>query len=116
MNKPLKKIALTISLLLSTAICIADTTMVFDTITSYKVSKAYALSSISGIEKDSGNSITANFSGARDTGDTVSAICTPLVLTAMEKSGRYFLHVSWSTSDSYKRVQYCTLELKSLPE
>lgn len=115
MNNQLKNLALAISLILPAAMSVADTTMVFDTITLYKVGIADDRSTISGIEKDSGNNITAHFRGARDTGSSVSSICTPQVLTAMEKSGRYFLHVSWDESTYINRLAFCMLELKPQP-
>jgi len=125
MKKTIKNLTLAISLMLPALFCYADYTIAFDTITSFKSGKvgsssnAAPNSSITGIEKDTGNTRTAIFGsqGNDYTGLTVGSICTPLVLTAMEKPGRYYLHVSWSTAaNSYKQVTYCMLELKGQPE
>ncbi len=105
---------LAISLMLTSAYCTADS-VTFDAITSYSSTNAFSLSSISGIEKDTGNSVTANFSGRRESGDTVASICTSLVITAMEKPGRYYMLVSW-IPDNFSTLSSCKLELKSLPE
>jgi len=74
---------------------------VFDTVTWFKLASSSGYSSIGGTEKNTGTSITATFSN----------ICTSLVLTAMEKSGRYNLKVTWSNG----RLDYCELEVKPQP-
>ncbi len=113
MNKIAKNLILVFSLMLPSIFCLADTTVVFDTITSFKSAASYSTSSISGIEKDTTNSITASFQGVGNSdGKSVAAVCTPLVLTAMEKVGRYYLHVTYGST----YITSCMLELKALPE
>jgi len=124
MNKLFKSIALIVSLMLPAVFCVAATatTKVFDSITSYKSAKAgsspgWIASHISGIEKDTGNLITANFNNHKSdyNGLNVQSICTPLVLTAIEKPGRYYLSVSWDP-ENHNYIDFCMLELKSQPE
>jgi len=97
------------------AMCsIAGTSVVFDTVTSYRSAYSNAPSNISGIEKDTGDTILTTFKhNYGDYKGAVQAICTPLVLTAMEKPGRYYLYVAL---DDDNDINYCTLQLKTEPE
>ena len=100
-------------------------TVVFDTVTSYQSGKdssnSYPYTSysvISGIEKDTGLEVSAQFGSYtyQHSGNGVAQICTPSVITSMEKPGRYYLHVTWDDSDRFKQVTHCALELKNIPE
>lgn len=122
MEKLIRKIVLAVALVASAGMCSA-TTMVFDTVTAYQAGKDYTYnytnhivhSKIIGIEKDTAAEIEAVF-GSNSTshsGNAAPSICTPSVITAMEKPGRYYLHVTWDENDDYKQVTSCMLELKN---
>lgn len=119
MNIKLKDTALAMLLILPTSTSLANTTLIFDTITAYKSSPARTISGLSGIQKDTGAHVTAYFGStaysSNSSAVSVASVCTPLILTAMEKPGRYYLHVSWDESNPYKQVAYCMLELKLKP-
>ncbi len=115
MSKRFKKIVFGISLMLSTAVCAAETIVAFDTVTAYKVGSVYEASTIYGIEANTGNSIQVTIKGHADSGRSVPSICSPSVLTTMEKPGRYELHVSYQEVNAL-HVNYCTLILKVQPE
>jgi len=107
---PIKNTILIISLMLTPILSIAET-KVFDTITMFTSSASWSNSSINGIEKNTGSSITATFLGTGNSaGKSVGSICTPLIITAMEKPGRYYLHVTWTST-----LASCALELKPQP-
>ena len=109
---PIKNIVLAISLIL-TSMSSTASTKVFDTVTWFKVSASGTNSHIQGIEKNTGSFITASFQGTGlQEGKSVGSICTPLVLTVIEKPGRYYLHV---TMNSINQLEACMLELKSQP-
>ena len=112
MNKIFTNITLAISLILPAMYSAADT-VVFDTITHFKAAN-YSTTNTSfrpfiiGVEKDSGNTITRVLGGSSEL-----ALCIPLILTAMEKPGRYYLNVT--EVDQFSQF-YCMLELKTPPE
>lgn len=108
----IKQTILMTSLMLSAMLSNAET-KIFDTITMFSSGASWTNSSISGTEKDSGNSITATFEGlGNKAGQSVGSVCTPLILTAMEKPGRYYLHVSHRSPF----ITSCALELKPQPQ
>jgi hypothetical protein len=117
-NKSIKNLILATSLILPAMFSFAET-MVFDTVSLYR-SAAYGDTSIlTGTEKDTGGGLRALF---RTYGDdsysrSVSSVCTPLILTMMEKPGRYYLHVTWqdNTNASYRYIRFCDLELRAEP-
>lgn len=126
MEKKFNKVVASLALVLVPAFSMAET-MIFDTVTSYKSGKYNSSTadrnmSITGVEKDTGDTITAVFGykNSNYNGSDANSICTPSVITAMEKPGRYYLHVSWDNDDDtythYDQVRYCMLELKAIPQ
>jgi len=90
----------------------ANKTKVFDTVTSFKqAARSSLLPKVSGIEKDSGANISVEFTFDRSYDASFAMGCLPLILTAMEKPGRYYLHVTWDV-----QLQNCMLSLKAQPE
>jgi hypothetical protein len=87
------------------------TTYSFDTVTS--VDMHARTPTIMGRAKDTLANLTVTF--VDDTnGEYRYAVsrCVPLFITAMEKPGRYFLHVTVDPADSNVQLKSCRLELK----
>ncbi len=121
MNIKFKHLALGVSLLFPVAFCAADTTVVFDTVTGYTPTmNGIGIGSIRGVEKDTGADITATFGRAnRSTAEarSVQAFCPALILTAMEKPGRYYLSILYRLDDfGLEAIVNCSLDLKLAPE
>lgn len=118
MNQTIKNLTLAISLMLPAMFSYA-TSMIFETVTSSVSGKSsdqtYAYNRVSGIEKDTGNTITATFGHGSGSYNTSQQICGPLVLTAMEKPGRYYLIVFWDENNLYQQIIQCELRLKIEP-
>ena len=110
MEHKFNTLALALALMLVSAFSMAATEITaFDSVTSYRMAET-----LSGIEKDTGNPVSITFGAS----ESRMSLCTPLVLTAMEKPGRYYLYVAvesnqWNSSKSFK---YCTLQLKPILE
>ncbi len=109
MNITFKYLALAISLLLPAMFSsAAEITMRFETVTSFKIGYGGEGAAIIGTEKYTGVSLAWEFT------DTIEPFCAPLIMTVMEKPGRYYLHVTTYSGNS--DVANCYLELKPQPE
>ena len=96
----------------SSNIWAADTDYSFDTVTEVNLHSSNP--SITGIEKDTGNLITVSFSdNANVSFRYIVNRCVPVFLTAMEKPGKYFLHLTVDPADSSTGLTSCRIALKN---
>ncbi len=109
MTAQLKKLILLVTLMAPTFFATA-TSLVFDLVTSYEAGSGNFLGSrLTGIARDTGVNLDIQFK------QDPSVPCTTLILTAMEKSGRYYLHFNRSDIEPWY-VASCKLELKVQPQ
>lgn len=84
----------------------------FDTVT--KVNMHHKHPSISGIEKDTGNVLTVDFVDFTSISFRyVVNRCVPVFLTALEKPGKYYLHLSVDTASFNVALRGCSIEVKN---
>ena len=107
----IKKLSLIILSMMPLYAIAADTTYIFDTVTSVDLHRS--LPRIIGIEKDTGNPLNISFA------DSVSISfryavnrCVPVFLTAIEKPGRYYLYLTIDPAKFAFQLTGCRLELK----
>jgi len=119
MKYTLKKTTLLLSLLLPVFACSADY-LTFDSVIEFQ-SGRYGdnkTSIISGTELNTGNNISLELINNSDHySGTVQAICSPIVLTMMEKPGRYYLRAYFTYNSYYGKnaIDSCILGLISPP-
>lgn len=83
----------------------------FDTVTS--VTMHHNRPSVTGIEKDTGNQITVSFVDNTNVSYRyVVNRCVPVILTALEKPGRYFLYLTVDVAQSAVQLRSCRIEVK----
>jgi hypothetical protein len=108
----IKYLAIPLSFLLPAHAFSADTNYSFDTVTAINLHESNP--SITGIEKDTGNPLTVAFKDVTNVSYRyVVNRCVPVFLTAMEKPGKYFLHLIVDPSNSDVALKSCQLEIKS---
>jgi hypothetical protein len=112
MKPQIKKLAIYLSFLLPFHAVGADTSYSFDTVTAINLHGSNP--SITGIEKDTGNTLTVSFKDQTNVSYRyVVNRCVPIFITAMEKPGKYFLHLIVDPSDSIVGLKSCQLEVKT---
>ncbi len=111
MKTPFKTLVLFLCLL-SPAYSWADkTNYSFDTVTEIDLDGYNP--SISGIEKDTGNPLTVSFGNKKSINQYIVNRCVPVFLTAIEKPGRYYLHLIADPMNRYAGLTSCRLEVKN---
>jgi hypothetical protein len=89
----------------------AATTYAFDTVTAVELGTTNH--KIVGIEKGTGVMLTAAWiDQVSESYSFAVSRCVPLVLTALEKPGRYYLYVTIDPADINIQIRSCRLELK----
>jgi hypothetical protein len=89
----------------------APTTYSFDTVRSVQLDRN--MNFVTGIERNTGVVITASFVDmVSNTYQFVVNRCVPLFVTALEKPGRYYLHVTVDPDQQLLQLVGCRLELK----
>src|SRR4030095_6333443 len=92
MKHSLRKLALVLGCISGSALA-APTTYSFDTVTAVELD--HQVPKIVGIQKDSGAPLTVSFvDNTHVSSRFVVSRCVPVFLTAIEKPGRYYLHVT----------------------
>jgi len=112
MKKIISAIAVSASLICANFAWAANTAYSFDTVTA--INLHVGIPSVTGIEKDTGNSITVSFKTSFNAGNRyVINRCVPVFLTVMDKPGRYFLHLVVNPSNRDIGLISCEIELKN---
>jgi hypothetical protein len=110
MTNSIGRLALVLGLISVNALA-APTTYSFDTVTA--VDLDHQNPKIVGIQKDSGANLTVSFvDNTNISFRYVVSRCVPVFLTAIEKPGRYYLHVTVDPADLNVQLRSCRLELK----
>jgi hypothetical protein len=87
------------------------TTYAFDTVRSVQLDRN--MNVVTGIERNTGVVITASFLDAvSNTYQFVVNRCVPLLMTALEKPGRYYLYVTVDPDQISLQLVGCRLEVK----
>jgi len=111
MKNIFKSLALSMFMLSPSTLLAADTNYSFDTVTAINLHGSNP--SISGIEKDTGNTLTVSFKDNTNVSYRyVVNRCVPAFLTVMEKPGRYFLHLTVDPVATSVGLKSCRIELK----
>ena len=98
--------------LLSASAWAAPVEYVFDTVTSIGMGRTD--NQVVGIERNTGNSLAVSYIDSTN-GEHRYAVsrCVPLLLTMIEKPGRYYLHLTIDSAIATVQIVECRLTLKS---
>jgi hypothetical protein len=112
MTRTLRQVALALTLGTAAATASADATTTFDTISKFQMLRPAPPNPgqfITGVPRNSSTPVTVQFGSDTQYIDQ----CIPLILTMMEKPGRYYLTISVDDGVLAGALRECTLELRN---
>ncbi len=111
MKSLIGKLSIILLSLLPSYVIAANTTYVYDTVTSIDLHSSQPR--IIGLEKDTGNPLDISFVDNTNINYRfVVNRCVPVFLTAIEKPGRYYLYLTVDPAASSVQLTGCRLEVK----
>ena len=118
--KRINSLAAIVLLMASAGVSAAPVTYTFDSVSRFDsgrptvaLSISYGLLSITGILQNATTPTTISFQHSAADYATLGSRCVPIILTMMEKPGRYLLNVTMDAADTTSQVVSCGLEIKS---
>ena len=104
--------ALITATLVTSPLQAAPVTYAFDTVTAAEMHNS--VPSVTGLAKDTLAPLTVSFLDDQQTLPFKFQLnrCVPLIVTAMEKPGRYYLYLTVNTALPNVHLQSCKLEIK----
>jgi hypothetical protein len=92
-------------------ICCANDSYSFDSVTAVRV--GFPQVAITGVLKNTTGSITVTFNDQVAEGmSQYASRCVPILITALDKPGKYYLNLVVDPADHYFQIVSCELELR----